>query len=246
MSSDDHEPIGNINARKKRGKIGRHLRREWYKYILQAAVVISGIIIAFALEKWHLNQQESDQFNDAYRLIAQELSVDKVQLNKLIRRFEDRYPSYQLLMTAQMTKKQYDSCYYCPRLVTSIYTLNASDLGFQHLSQLPNYSIGYRKDSLNYYIEKYYRHIRHDLPMWQHFIRQDIQENIHQWKLNQHWYYQREKRPEAMVEYQLNHPEHKNMVYVQHNLIYKNYLPLLKNLQKQANSILLLIPPKSI
>lgn len=244
MNQED-EPIASAEKPQSFRTIYIHLRSDWYKYLLQAGVVISGIIIAFGLEKWHLSQQESEQFADAYQLITQEIQGDTAQLNQLIIRFEDRYPSYQLLLTDTMSRRHYDSCYYCPRMVTSIYTLTTSDLGFQHLAQLPNYNIGHSKDSLHYFIERYYRHMQHDLPMWQQFIRQDIQENIHHWKLNHSWYHQRESRPEAMIEYQLYHAEYKNMVYVQHNLIYKNYLPLLQKLQRQANTIIQLISSKS-
>ena len=217
-----------------------HFREEWYKYVIQASVVISGIIIAFALEKWHLTQLEQEEFADAYELIAQEISVDTAHISKIISRFEKRRNSYERILDDSMTREEYNACYYCPRMVTSIYTISPTDLGFEHLAQLAAYRIG-PEDSLNWAIEKYYREIHENLPMWQDFIRADIQENIGHWKLNMSWYSQREKRPEAMIEYQLNSPEYKNMVYVQRNLIYKNYLPLMKRLEKHAISILQMI-----
>ena len=58
------------------------------------------------------------------------------------------------------------------------------------------------------------------------------------------WYFERENRPESMIDYQLNSPEYKNMVYVQRNLIYKNYVPLLKKLRIQAIRILYKIDQK--
>ena len=58
-----------------------HFREEWYKYVIQATVVISGIVIAFALEKWHLTQLEQEEFTDAYELIAREISVDTTHIS---------------------------------------------------------------------------------------------------------------------------------------------------------------------
>ena len=223
--------------------IVNHLQSDWYKYVIQAFVVISGIIIAFALEKWHLTDQENQEFNYAYRLMAEELKEDTVQFNSLLGRFEERRMTYEQLLNGKMNREAYDDCHYCPRLVTSIYTLSSSDLGFQHVSDLKKYSL-HASDSLNYLIEKYYLLMHKDVPMWQNFIRNDIQENIHHWKLKKEWYFERENRPEAMVDYQLNSPEYKNMVYVQRNLIYKNYVPLLKKLRIQAIRILYKIDQK--
>ena len=237
----ENEEADNSKARFRHLKvIFAHFREEWYKYVIQATVVISGIVIAFALEKWHLIQLEQEEFTDAYELIAQEISVDTTHISKIISRFEKRRTSYESILKDSMTREEFDACYYCPRMVTSLYTISPTDLGFEHLSKLADYRIG-PADTLNHAIEEYYREVHVNLPMWQEFIRYDIQENIGHWKLNMSWYYKRERRPEEMIDYQLNSSEYKNMVYVQRNLIYKNYIPLLQKLDKHALDILKMI-----
>jgi len=223
--------------------IAKHVQEEWYKYVIHGTVVITGIIVAFTLEKWHLSQLEAEQFMDAYELIAQEITLDTVQMDEILVRFEKRKPYYESIINNSLTREAFDSCYFCPRIVTSLYTMASSDKGFQHLGKLSDYRIG-KKYSLNNEIEEYYHEVSQSVPMWQKFIEDDIKKNIEHWKNNMPWYYQRESRPEEMIEYQFNSFRYKNKVYVQRNLIYKNYVPLLKELQLKARRILAMIEEK--
>jgi hypothetical protein len=242
MSTEEDEKPVKVRYRHFK-TITKHVRQEWYKYVIQGSVVITGIIVAFTLEKWHLSQLETEQFMDAYELIAQEIKLDTVQMDKILVRFEKRKSTYQSIINNTFTREEFDSCYYCPRIVTSLYTMNSTDKGFQHLGKLSDYRIG-KKKSLNNEIEEYYHEVSKSVPMWQKFIEDDIKNNIEYWKNNMSWYYQRESRPEDMIEYQFNSFRYKNKVYVQRNLIYKNYVPLLIELQLKARHILAMIEKK--
>ncbi len=68
----EQEPIPKEKFRRLK-LVYSHFRSEWYKYVIQAAVVFCGVIIAFSLEKLHLYQIAEEEFDDAYELIAQEL-----------------------------------------------------------------------------------------------------------------------------------------------------------------------------
>lgn len=224
-------------------KIIQHVKEDWYRYLVHGCVVVTGIIIAFGLEKWHLNALKEEQFLDAYELIAQEIRLDTIVINKNLKRFYKRRSSYERIIEGKMTMAEFDNCYYCPRLATSLYFIYPTDDGFQHLVKQSDYRIGL-EDSLNHAIEAYYNAVHRDLPMWQKFIEDDVKQNIEHWKKKMPWYHEREKRPASMVDYQFNSFEYKNMIYVQRNLIYKNYAPLLERLKEKANDILKMIEAK--
>ncbi len=149
---------------------------------------------------------------------------------------------YELILSDTMTREDYDSCIYCPTLLFNFYTVRSSYLGFQHLSRLSNYRIG-TKDTLNKLIESYYNGIE-GLPLWLEFIKTDLKHNVDYWKHTMPWFYKRSSRPEEMIDYHLNNFEYKNMVFIQRNFVYRNYVPKIKRLKNQAQRILKLIDKK--
>lgn len=62
--------------------IVKHLKTEWYKYLLDIIVVILGIMIAFGLNNWNESKKQIELEQQYYKDILQELKEDLSQIRQ--------------------------------------------------------------------------------------------------------------------------------------------------------------------
>lgn len=87
-------------------KILKHLKEDWYKYIFESIVVITGILLAFNLSSWRLLRIQKRVEIRILEEIKESLKKDTVDLNGFIMSMEKSAESIEIIQK-QFGGKQY-------------------------------------------------------------------------------------------------------------------------------------------
>lgn len=90
-------------------RIIQHLKKEWYKYLLEILVVIIGIMIAFSLNSWRASHQTKEMVQQYYRDISQALSEDLMEVignREYNHRYMERYQDASAIILTDEKRKR--------------------------------------------------------------------------------------------------------------------------------------------
>ena len=73
----------------------KHLKSEWYRYIIEILVVVLGIMGAFTLESWQNSRAESNVRQELYHDFIQELKKDLSEIQGNAEFNQDYIRSYE-------------------------------------------------------------------------------------------------------------------------------------------------------
>lgn len=224
-------------------KIWKHLREDWYKYLIEIGVVVLSILLAFALDKWSQSQGEKEALKDTYRLIVEEIKWDLNQVDTFLVQLEKARPYFDKIIDGTLSEDEYKACSFCHTLATSRYPIKSSYNGWKNLTKEPHFQIR-PKDTLNYTIDDYYYDLNVRAAKEMEIMGADIMENISFFKFNAQDYSRLEEDPLAMMKFHLESPEYRNMISIRRHFLFDRYMVTLKGLKKDGTKILDMITRK--
>ena len=229
-------------------KIRQHLLAEnkFSKYLIYAigeiVLVVIGILIALQINNKNEARKQSENYMNILRTIQNDMKVDTVALNYVIKFYEDREYAYHLSMEDTITKEEYLKCKYCPPVLSGFQSFSIQKRGYNQF-QSHNSNEEFEADSLNLKLSVFYLSMIEDIELGVTFNIEVIFDHLKDIRDSKIWFkdWYENKYTDDFYNYATTNPYYKNRVSQSYALIYKYYLSILRDAKLKEEEILSLI-----
>ena len=212
----------------------------YFKYAIgEIALVVIGILIAVGINDWSETRKQKQELQNIYTIIAKDLKNDRIHIDKIINQYQQRDSILRRILDGKMTKEDYKNCEKCTKVIIGYEDLTINKSGYHLLAKYNNNSKS-NIDTLQQKIMQFYTKQLVELHADDVIIAEDLRSNYKDWKNNYSWYadFISNKNLDGFIEYAINNPDYKNRVANFYFLHLKVYVPILKNFNKEAKTIL--------
>ena len=212
----------------------------YFKYAIgEIALVVIGILIAVGINDWSETRKQKQELQNIYTIIAKDLKNDRTHIDKIINQYQQRDSILRRILDGKMTKEDYKNCEKCTKVIIGYEDLTINKSGYHLLAKYNNNSKS-NIDTLQQKIMQFYTKQLVELHADDVIIAEDLRSNYKDWKNNYSWYadFIYNKNLDGFIEYAINNPDYKNRVANFYFLHLKVYVPILKNFNKEAKTIL--------
>ena len=212
----------------------------YFKYAIgEIALVVIGILIAVGINDWSETRKQKQELQNIYTIIAKDLKNDRTHIDKIINQYQQRDSILRRILDGKMTKEDYKNCEKCTKVIIGYEDLTINKSGYHLLAKYNNNSKS-NIDTLQQKIMQFYTKQLVELHADDVIIAEDLRSNYKDWKNNYSWYadFISNKNLDGFIEYAINNPDYKNRVANFYFLHLKVYVPILKNFNKEAKTIL--------
>ncbi len=210
--------------------------KNYFKYAFgETILVVIGILIAMYIRSEYENNQERKKVELSGFQVIDDLRKDTATVNVLLEQYLPLEDNYLMILSDSLKRSEYDSCGRCPYLVSSILPFSPSIEGYSILKSF-NPKFESKMDSLLHKTKRFYSIAIPSLELIVNLIKDDVSDNLNDWKNSKSWYYSwiNGNLNPQMDDYFFSSKDYKNKVANQYLLVYKNYIPALKQYSKQA------------
>lgn len=211
----------------------------YLKYALgEIILVVIGILIAMYIRSEYEVHQENKKIESSALQVIDDLRNDTTVIGILLKAYQPMESDYLLILSDSLSKSQYDSCNSCAYLVSSINPFAPNQEGYSIIRTFsPKFES--RIDSLLHETKSFYSNAIPAIEIIVNMLKDDVGDNLRDWKMNQAWYHQwiKGEQNAAMDEYFYKSQDYKNKVANHYLLLYKNYLTALEQYSKMATQL---------
>lgn len=219
----------------KEGKFLNYLKYAVGEIIL----VVIGILIAVNINNYNEKRKQRNLQLSIFKIISEDMSSDTLTIHRMKTNFTFLDSVYQKILAGKMTNDDYISCEVCANLVGMHNPHTIKNKGFK---MLENYveNETQLKDSLTADLLTFYNQMDDLLIVINEYLKQEVHENLKDWKENHDWFYLNHQERIKNDEYlnYLQSADFKNKIAMQQVLVIKNKKGILDAFNKNAKILL--------
>ncbi|HRE78972.1 MAG TPA: hypothetical protein PLL09_14230 [Flavobacterium sp.] len=219
----------------KEGKFLNYLKYGVGEIIL----VVIGILIAVNINNYNEKRKQKNLQSSIFKIIEEEMISDTLTIHQSNESFTYLDSIYNRILSGKMTNEDYISCEVCANLVGMHNPHKFKNKGFKMLESYVE-SENKIKDSLSTDILTFYNQMDELMNVINEYSKDDVRENLKNWKENYDWFYlshqERIKKNEYLA--YLQSADFKNRIAMQQVLVIRNKKGMLDAFNKNAQIIL--------
>lgn len=196
-------------------------------------------MIAVNINNYNEKQKQQNLQLSIFKIISEDMYSDLLNIHQMRTNFTFLDSIYKKILSGEMTNEDYISCEVCANLVGMHNPYTIKNKGFK---MLENYveEENQVKDSLTADLLAFYNQMDDLLHVINEYLKEDVHENLKNWKENHNWFHlnhlERVKKDEYL-DY-LQSADFKNRVAMQQVLVIKNKKGVLDAFNKSAQILL--------
>ncbi|MEM9830942.1 MAG: DUF6090 family protein [Bacteroidota bacterium] len=226
------------NTRKKSlstNQVGKYL-----KYAIgEIALVVIGILVAVSINNWNEERKQAKTLENILATVATDIVRDTVLLENVIDHYQSRENAFLQVINDSLSREEIINCKVCPFLVQSFRVFTPNLKGYDLLREFADFNET-PEDTLVANIIFVYSGYQTDLEIFSNLITDNITGNLAYWRDHYPWYASllMGNYEESYYDYVTSQSDYKNRVAHQYILVYRNYVPILQNFNKQIKKLL--------
>lgn len=212
----------------------------YLKYAIgEIILVVIGILIAVNINNYNEKRKQKNLQSSIFKIIEEEMISDSLTIHQSKESFTYLDSIYTKILSGNMTNEDYISCEVCANLVGMHNPYTLKNKGFKMLESYVE-NENKIKDSLSTDILTFYNQMDELMNVINEYSKDDVRENLKNWKENYDWFYlshqERIKKNEYLA--YLQSADFKNRVAMQQVLVIRNKQGMLNAFNKNAQILL--------
>ena len=204
----------------------------------EVILIVVGILFAVSINTWNEERHERKIVNGILSVLVNDLKQDRQEVSRIIDFYKSRQSTFLRVSHDSITQFNTRECDLCPGLISSRKLFSVNTRGLHQLNEYYNYTLG-NKDTLVFDIVNFYTELIDEVENFNSMIDDDVVGNLIYWRDTYNWFARsiHEQVDRDHLSYFATQ-DYRNRVAYHYVLIYKNYLPILQEFEKNSEQIL--------
>jgi len=212
----------------------------YLKYAIgEITLVVVGILIAVSLNNWNSNRKHKKELVKIFEGVAEDIKQDTAVVNSILNIYEPLEEDVLSVVKDSMSENELENCRGCQYFFLSYQPFTVNTTGYNQLKDYKN-TITSESDTLVTHTVQFYSALIKMTTITESLVEEDVKDNIKVFKNNHAWFadIMLGKKSKEYRDYMINGTDYRNRMANHYNLVFENYLPVLKKFKESAGKLL--------